>query len=202
MKKILLFSILSLLSFQLYSQTKEDLLDLHDKLVNLGGRELSFTIIDTIQNKSKNDLYISAKSFFAEYFKSANDVIQLDDKEAGIIGGKGIFTNEYPIGNALIKTFITSTYRFYLKIQCREGRYRAEMSNFTISSKTDALGSATGESPVSGLVERSYLEALKNKTQIKAFYEMYEPVYSNAVSILNDLKLYMSNATASENDDW
>lgn len=42
--------------------------------------------VDTIK---KDELYLRSKQFFVDVFKSANDVIQMDDKDAGVVVGKG-----------------------------------------------------------------------------------------------------------------
>lgn len=59
-------------------------------------------------DKSKTELYSKALSFFAYYFKSANDVIQMKDETSGIVIGKGIVDDRN----------VTIT------IECKDGKYR------------------------------------------------------------------------------
>jgi hypothetical protein len=40
---------------------------------------------------TKDEIYTKVLSYFAVAYKSANDVIQQKDKEAGVVIGKGIF---------------------------------------------------------------------------------------------------------------
>lgn len=52
----------------------------------------TFEKIIEISNKSKADLYINANSWFVETFNSAESVIEFQDKEAGKIMGKYVFS--------------------------------------------------------------------------------------------------------------
>lgn len=52
----------------------------------------TFEKIVEISNQSKNDLYIKANSWFVETFNSAESVIEFQDKEAGKIMGKYVFS--------------------------------------------------------------------------------------------------------------
>lgn len=54
------------------------------------GKILSSGVV-TVYGKSKDDFYMSAREWFMNYFRSSNDVIQIDDKENGIFASKGQF---------------------------------------------------------------------------------------------------------------
>jgi hypothetical protein len=68
--------------------------------------------------ETKEDLFVKAHEWFAINFRSANHVIQMADKEAGKIIGKGIV--KVPLNNwgLLEFTFI---------VECRDGRYKYTM---------------------------------------------------------------------------
>lgn len=85
---------------------------------------VTFTTINEISTKTKDQLYSSAKMMIAEMFKSAKDVIQSDDKDSGVIICKG---------NAKIpKAFITYLMEFTLKISCKDGKYKADLYDITL----------------------------------------------------------------------
>ena len=44
-----------------------------------------------VSNISKDDLYTRARAWFVKGYKSANAVLQMDDRESGTIIGKGYF---------------------------------------------------------------------------------------------------------------
>jgi hypothetical protein len=97
-----------------------------------GQTSVTYTkVIQTIDtNRTKDILYLNAKEWFVETFKSSNDVIQLDDKENGMIQGK-----------AKIKYSYTTNYNGYInftiKIWLKNGRYKYEFSNFIHEAKAD-----------------------------------------------------------------
>lgn len=51
---------------------------------------ISYTAVVEVPNSSKDALFIRARQWFNETFKSAKDVIQISDKETGELAGKGI----------------------------------------------------------------------------------------------------------------
>jgi hypothetical protein len=49
-----------------------------------------YTEVINLDSTSKNDLYLRAKEWFAKTYKSSQSVIQMDDKEGGVISGKAL----------------------------------------------------------------------------------------------------------------
>jgi hypothetical protein len=99
MKKILLILILFFTTWITYSQSK-----------------FSIEIIDSIKGKSKSEIYSATKLFIAEYWVSANAVIQNDDKENGIILIKGLTKSNLDWREAIH----SYTLKFYMKDErCR-----------------------------------------------------------------------------------
>ncbi|WP_226389838.1 DUF4468 domain-containing protein [Penaeicola halotolerans] len=77
---------------------------------------------------SADKLYLKAREWFAKSYNTSTDVIQLDDRENGLIVGKGLiqvykrggFGLDFPYG------FINYTLSIYL----RDGRFMYEITNF------------------------------------------------------------------------
>lgn len=88
--------------------------------INQNG-DIEYTDVITADGYSKDDLYIQARSWMAKNFKNANEVIQMDDKEAGRIIGKGVVM----LSNASTFGWINYT----LEIQLKDGRYKYSISN-------------------------------------------------------------------------
>ena len=87
---------------------------------------VNFNEVITIDSATKDELYVRAKQAFVNIFKSADDVIQMDDKEAGILMGKGYGTaiiDNGVMGKLPMKVWYT------IRIQCRDGRYKYEIYN-------------------------------------------------------------------------
>ena len=112
MKKLLLTSFLFIIAIMVNGQTP-----------------ISYTEVvqTTDTNQTKDALYLKAKEWFVETFKSANNVIQLDDKESGMIQGKGSIKYTY---TTLFDGYINFTIKLWLK----KGKYKYEISNFTHES--------------------------------------------------------------------
>lgn len=75
-----------------------------------------------VDGKSQSELFDAAKEWIAINFRSAQDVIQLDDRENGQLIAKGY----YPIVMAIIERHIYLT----LRIETRDGRFRYTINDF------------------------------------------------------------------------
>lgn len=90
--------------------------------------ELSFSqVIMSKDSLSKNNLYSLLRSFVTDYYHDSKSVLQMEDKEAGIIIGKAssIFDP---------KSIFISAYEGWLdysfKIQIKDGRYKISLYSF------------------------------------------------------------------------
>lgn len=75
-------------------------------------------------------LYLLSKMFFTKVFKSADDVVQFDDKETATVIGKGfsditIQSMGYPVTTRMFYT---------ITVQCKDKRYRYEISDIYYKS--------------------------------------------------------------------
>lgn len=81
--------------------------------------------IDSV-SKSKDKIYSDTKSFIAKTWKSANDVIQNDDKEGGIIILKGL-TRRYNTTYAM--NLHEFTYQYTMTFSFKEQKYRVQIQD-------------------------------------------------------------------------
>lgn len=131
--------------------------------------EYDLKLIDST-SATKQELYIIAKSWIANSFKSAKDVIQLDDKESGRIILKGIF-------NLPVKGVWTTLYdyiHFTATIDIKEGKYRilfTDMSHHG-GSYRDAVdgGLFVNEKPSCGglFMSKAKWKKIKDESILKA----------------------------------
>ena len=99
-----------------------------NKEIPIKDGEINFTEVVILDSSfKKNDLFINAKKFFVDVYHSGKDVIQLEDKDAGIVIGKGYFVT-------LWKASFLFTYEFQvwhtIKISLKDGKYKYEISDF------------------------------------------------------------------------
>lgn len=78
-----------------------------------------------IPNISKDKIYSNSKQWVAINFKSANDVIQMDDKESGVLIGKGNF--KYPCKSCWLES--KDLIKFTIKIEVKDNKSRITFSD-------------------------------------------------------------------------
>jgi hypothetical protein len=88
-------------------------------------------VLDSVTQKN---VYSRAKLYFAETYKSAKDVIQLDDSEQGLIVGKAYTTGSYSV----MLTIATLEVWFTLKIECKDSKYRYTLDNIKTTNNIPA----------------------------------------------------------------
>ena len=103
MKKIKLTLVLTLISVLSFSQT-----------------DFKWEKVDSVK-KDKNQIYSDTKMFIAETWKSAQNVIQNDDKEGGMILIKGMTKQTINVGMGALVTF---NYVYSVKFYFKEGKYK------------------------------------------------------------------------------
>ena len=124
MKKILLFALLPI-CFNAISQ--QSILPVKDGSINYS------EVVTVDSSLKKSDLFINAKKFFVGVYKSGKDVIQMEDKDAGIIIGKGYFKT-YWKANLIFSADMDVWHT--IKISIKDGKYKYEITDFTYKYST------------------------------------------------------------------
>lgn len=165
MKKIFLIISLVILSVNSFSQTKENLQKLIDKFPRNEEGEVVFTLIDTIPDKSKSDLYYSAYSYIIERYNSANNVIQMNDSIRGTIICKGSTSIGVTTGKVLFTDIVcTFYYPYTLKIQCKDNRYKVGICNIQPGSNWNMA--TTYNAPIEDYLNNS------NRMEVRNIYKL------------------------------
>ncbi|MFZ1806390.1 MAG: DUF4468 domain-containing protein [Cyclobacteriaceae bacterium] len=123
MKKIIPVLIFLLLLTTIHSLAQETL----GEILPLEGGMVTYSDVVSVDQASADELYLRAKKWFVNTYKSANDVIQLDDKESGEIIGKGNFGIVYYSRDPSIKHTVS--------IAVKEGRYKYNITDLVYSDK-------------------------------------------------------------------
>jgi hypothetical protein len=170
--------------------------------------ELSYSEVVQSPNNNANQLYSNIYEWFAKTYNSANNVIQLNDKENGKIIGKGGFTI-IPIhqwGN--IKTPQTFFVNYTLTVQIKDGRFKYDFSNITVKpiQSTATFGIETYYNIDKEKLKEETAKVVKNEKQIE---KMVESTYSfqteifrltdeNILSVIKSIK----NNSVVKKEDW
>jgi hypothetical protein len=137
---------------------------------------------------SQSELYSRAKLWFASTFKSAKDVVQADEKEAGVVQGTGWSTT-------YVKSLgIPSPQKLWytVKIAVKDGRYKYDISSFQIENEAGQYN----RNPTPYPVERALL-AEKSKGMVgKILGQQRQNVKDAALTLASTIKEGMNKPAA------
>ena len=134
MKYTLFLSLVILLSTLTFAQDEEMLFD----VLPMNEGRVTYSEVVAVEGIDKDKLFARASKWFAEAYKSAEDVIQFSDKEAGEIMGRGFFTTHW---SAVFYSATEVDIWYETTIQFKEGRYRYVLTDFRIKYDTAISGS-------------------------------------------------------------
>lgn len=143
-----------------------------------------------------NDLYLDAKKWIAEKFKSANDVIQMDDTETIVV--KAFISKGH---NAVVTN---AKKWFRLTLEFKDGRYRYTLTDIVYEFDVDFMGNYQHyEEVYDSWLKYSSHPNKKKREKINLELEKYAlSVNSEFELIIESLKSSIGNTTKEEDDDW
>lgn len=161
-------------------------------------------VVEVDSTIKAKQLYDAAQIWFVENFKSANAVIQIEDKEAGKIVGKGFFESHGDLGPMQHEYYMGDVY-FILKVFVKDGRYKYELSDFTHDYRhfgNYKYYNAIGSFDYSQSVPENAFHAPMSGQNLrqKAWTVFMQDVQKNIDTLITSLKASMK--TAKKGDDW
>jgi hypothetical protein len=135
---------------------------------------IDYTEAVPVEGVSKADLFTRAKLWLAGSFKSAKDVVQTEDKDAGIIVGKGYS----PISLTFFGHAVPYQLHYTLKLNFKDGKYKYELTDLYFQNEPDAATSfKTYKIPVEDRILAAPSTSREGKTvaQMKAQYDATIP---------------------------
>ncbi|MEO8086300.1 MAG: DUF4468 domain-containing protein [Bacteroidota bacterium] len=143
---------------------------------------IAFTDIEVVDSTSKSDLYTRAKMFCIEKFTNSKNVIQMDDKESGIIIGKYTFTHYITmLGSLQENGQIETTIKIFLK----DNKYKCVLTDYIF--KYPGFSDHPMETQYPGSTDRRWNYS---KQQVKG----------NATEMLRQLNQAMTKKSQSTNN--
>ena len=189
MKTNFITFLLLISSISIFSQEKSNEL-VYKNVVNLDSI--------TTQVHKVNEIYSIAKSWFAEKYNNAKNVIQLDDKENGKIIGKGIF--EY---NSNVNSFSNGTkgyISYTIVINVKDGKYKYNISDFVHHGNSENVG---GEASF-GFITTDEEPSVKISTKgwrIKVWNDIKKQIEDNSNALISSLNDYMIKSSKKD-EKW
>ena len=100
---------------------------------------VTYTNVIKVDSATKSELYIRARDWFNNTFRNSNAVLQIQDKDAGEISGKGVFSSLLEHRTLGINNSWNQDFRFKVSVWVKEGRYKYEITdidNFNSGDET------------------------------------------------------------------
>jgi len=131
---------------------------------------------------SKEELFVRAHEWLAKTFVSSKEVLQLVDKQAGKLIGKGVFKVGYDYVN------------FTISIDVKDGKYRCVFSDFIHEGGIGTAFNGNTEQRKSG----GYLEQEKPNPGVpmKTWYRCKDEAMNRSNDLLKSLDEAMQNTKA------
>jgi hypothetical protein len=192
MEKPLLISFIfvTILSLRSYSQDSLSSPLEYSKVVN----------VDT--TLSSKELYNRARAWFAETYRSAQDVIQMDDKEIGKIIGKGNmkYVSSVFVGSNGTKGWI----RYTISIQVKDGRYKYDISNFLHEGNAFNPYGAISFGLITNSIECPYKTGSMSgqKWKNKVWKDIKETIEANISPLSQSIISAMGKPAKAKDSDW
>lgn len=143
------------------------------------------------------DLFTLARIWFAETFRTSGAVIQMEDKQSGVLIGKA----EIPIlYKALGVTHDLQNVLFTLSIYFKDGRYKYEVTDFIYQQQSPSPLIEINDIPFEYIYFNKDLGARKYNKKTRESFTNQLDTQINA--ILNDLKTSMKKKNSSVDSDW
>ncbi len=162
--------------------------------------KLSFEKVIKVDSIQKQFIYNGIKEWIGMNFVSSKNVIEVDDKDVGIIIINAL--TDYSMGKLRYLAY-EGYLRYTIKLQIKDGRFKIEITNFThqvnnspsywsigiLSNSEEFQGKCSG-------MERSYFNKVWNDLKQKS--------ESLSVTIINEFEKihFESNENDNKSDNW
>jgi hypothetical protein len=150
-----------------------------------------------LDGQSKDQIYSKTKLYVADTWKSANDVIQNDDKEAGLILLKGS-----TMQNLVYQTLDHKYYFSYtIKLYQKDDKARMTIDNVNCTNVIVTGNYDWAKPPVADAYPEDKGMKLTSMTE-KNYLKLMEMLKSDIQLIADKFKSDMVKPLATENDNW
>ena len=157
---------------------------------------LSFSKVIPAEGMNKNDLFVAMNEWFTEKYNSSNAVIQMSDKEAGIIIGKGATNYVDPRRSFACYSGII---RHTIKVQVKDGRFKVDLSNFVHEDSRRDAPCRLGLLTTAEVYQKNGSFAKMINT---TWTLVRKEAYGFALATLAELEIWSTREATKGKDDW
>lgn len=159
---------------------------------------LTFWTVIKTDSVGKATIFASINDWFASSYNSAKDVIQMADKDAGIIIGNGSI--EYNPKNLMLSCY-TGYIKYTIKVYVKDNRYKVVLTNFIHT--VNAGNSSSCELGIITTDDVYTIKGMNKKYQNKVWNDIKEKLENYQYLIFDSLKGKTKEMKKeSEGDDW
>jgi len=182
-------------TFSQTDQQKKDL-ELFKNDYKIDGENVIFTKVLEDITGTKDEIFTKVISYFAVAYKSANDVIQQQDKDAGVIIGKGIFDVHKDSG---FGWSLNVNCDHTIRVDIRDGRVRVVLS--VNEYNWDIKGSQPSYNKYK--IIDNYPINEKSKWNRKGYSDVFIGLCLTVNRVFNNIETSLKNENPiSGDDDW
>ncbi|QII69991.1 DUF4468 domain-containing protein [Apibacter sp. B3706] len=200
MKKIFLVLFILIYTFSFGQSAKEMLKEIQGKWSLDDNNNVTVVRIIEVPNMSKDEIFQRALNYFTYNYVSGKSVIQTQDKESGVIVGKGLYENVHK-GINVFKMKVSAWH--ILRVDVKEGKARAIVTLLQYEKEMIVSGNSLPNYSTSFIAQEYPINPKgANKTIMgKAFYKTFK----KANATLENLEKTIKEGSTSkdiENSDW
>lgn len=165
-----------------------------DSLVWDNNGSLIFTDVVEVEGVDASELYTRARQWFGEIYRSANNVLQMDDREGGVLLGKAI--NSFVVTNMGMNFEIKLHYS--ISVFLKDGRYKYEIKDMYYSGNTG------GKDKLTDWItdEKVFRKNGSKKPLYASFRSETVGSVTNLIASLNQAMTKTISSEANSGDDW
>ena len=156
---------------------------------------LKFEQVFNSEGKTKDEMFSKAMLWVAEHYNSANDVVQLSDKDAGNIIVKALYNHRY--GKYMFYGNSWGNISYTLSIQFRDDKYKISVGPFIHEHEIPATAISVSYGIVTDSVHCSQPWG-KRKNAVKYWAEIKKSCEIKAYEIF----ISLSEAIDKKEDQW
>lgn len=185
-------TLLLLFAFTAFAQDKPT----QELPVDANGK-INYTEVVQVDGADKDELYTRARAWFATSYRSANNVLEMDDKSAGVLIGGAfqditIMSMGYPV---------TVKLWYNLKVYLKDGRYKYEITDLFYENYPNQYYPTATKTPAEEVIITNLYKKNGKPSPINHSYK--EKTIVGITALYTNLKDAMQkSASASAGDDW
>lgn len=156
---------------------------------------ITYSEVVPVHDVAKDELYTRARVWFAKTFKSANHVIQMEDKENGILIGKAAMK----VYHKAMVTHYHGLINYTVTIQVKDGRFKYSISDF---NHTASGATATNEDygPCEEMINTKHNTMGVSHQSI--YNQYFKQIKLEMEGLSNDIKTSLAKPATDTSDDW